>query len=299
MEKTYTSAQLVQAGKDLVDLLLNLCNSTNNISGFLKEYINNLTSEDGIFKKEQQALERFAQSSASINTEAEQMMETSRVNSEQIQNICSQFQALNDSITKVQQGRQEMDENVANLNSRIKEISAFTQNIKEVSEQTNLLSFNASIEAARAGVAGKGFRIIANEVKSLSERTNSLSSEIEGKVRELQRQIQIVAEDNRAHSDFMNSLQKTTVESSEKLLKINMDSADNSAFTARVLEQLSNNQKEMVDSAKKSEEENLAQISAVADRAARNTIQTGDEISFLFELKALFEYMSNHREIFA
>lgn len=66
------------------------------------------------------------------------------------------------------------------------EVKAMLSDIQEVSVKTGILAINASIEAARAGKAGEGFRIIANEVRSLSTRTGSFAKMIEAKMAELQ-----------------------------------------------------------------------------------------------------------------
>lgn len=62
------------------------------------------------------------------------------------------------------------------------EISKMSEAITEISEQTNLLALNASIEAARAGSAGKGFGVVANEIKVLAGQTKSTTEDIESKI---------------------------------------------------------------------------------------------------------------------
>lgn len=64
-------------------------------------------------------------------------------------------------------------------------IALMSQKINEIASQTNLLSLNASIEAARAGDAGRGFAVVADEIGSLAEETDKLTNEIEVIVREL------------------------------------------------------------------------------------------------------------------
>jgi hypothetical protein len=89
----------------------------------------------------------------------------------------------------VSQKTQQTAHSVENLHERAGQIGGIVMLIKEIADQTNLLALNAAIEAARAGEQGRGFAVVADEVRKLAERTSRATSEISTLVASIQDEI--------------------------------------------------------------------------------------------------------------
>ena len=89
-------------------------------------------------------------------------------------------------ILKVRESMRASSKVMKEMNQRAGDISSIVDTINLIAERTNLLSFNASIEAARAGDAGRGFAVVAEEIRNLADRAAKATSDISQIIRSLQ-----------------------------------------------------------------------------------------------------------------
>lgn len=129
----------------------------------------------------------MASSISKINENLEEMSRETKDINESVNEIKNQTTAvqdsskiMNDKIKSMQDSSHKMDDGISAISKRIEtvnttvdKVSNIVSVIEEISSETNLLSLNASIEAARAGDAGKGFAVVAQEIRVLSDNTNT------------------------------------------------------------------------------------------------------------------------------
>ena len=103
-----------------------------------------------------------------------------------VQEVGRQVTATLGRVEEVTDATRTSNEQINGLSTAAERIGAVVQLIQDIAEQTNLLALNATIEAARAGEAGKGFAVVASEVKSLAGQTAKATDEISSQVAEIQ-----------------------------------------------------------------------------------------------------------------
>ena len=197
------------------------------------------------------------------------------------------MEALNKLIaqsSEVQSSVREIGQTIDSTNESAKEISKFSQAITEIASQTNLLSLNASIEAARAGDAGKGFAVVATEIGQLAIQSSNSADEIKKIVEKL-------VADSEASVEVMQKLNANFEQQSEQLddTKDNMQSmADNvdnvSKSTDSIAEHI-----EKLGVAKDQLVEIISDLSAISEENAASSEETNASMQ---ELNATFQVIT-------
>ena len=130
-----------------------------------------------------------------------------------IDNAVEQMKTIDDSV-------QALSETVEIIQSNTVEINSFLSTISAISSQTNLLALNAAIESARAGEHGRGFSIVAEEVRKLAEQTNEATEQIQALISRMQQEVERSTDRMNISSSYVNKGKEITEKAGKSFLHV-------------------------------------------------------------------------------
>jgi len=288
LEKT----ELVKSGLNAVQSMIEYL-AKDAIGGeFLSEYTSSKELQNSATEKQKAALNKLIESSSAMDDETKKISESAGQNIKRLQTVYSEIETLRNSVQKIEEEHKRYVEKFKVLHQEASNIMSLVEGIQNISEQTNLLSFNASIEAAHAGAIGAGFRIIANEVKKLAGNTKGTTEKIKQEVEKLTKSLVELEDGTKANAASLDGLTleaDNTLERFEKVRKIN---SENNANVENISASISSNVKainSMIKNVQEADEVGNRTVALFANCASRNQMLFNDLYSFAYELKAVLE----------
>jgi methyl-accepting chemotaxis protein len=153
-----------------------------------------VTQQRKLLESTASAMTEMESSVAEVALRAQDTMMAAEQANEKVNDVGVSIKQAISNIREQASQIEETSKTAVELNDYGRKIDSIIETIQDIAEQTNLLALNAAIEAARAGEQGRGFAVVADEVRNLASRTKNSTEEIQSMIEIMQKLIQAVVE---------------------------------------------------------------------------------------------------------
>ena len=205
------------------------------LSGRLASHKENSSQIVGLVSSMTEASENIGRSSMAAAEQADRGKEAAQSGHDTVRQALSGIERVSATVTA-------LTGDIDDLAERSREIQSISTAIREIADQTNLLALNAAIEAARAGEHGRGFAVVADEVRKLAEKTATATGEIETQLGRIRLRIGDAVAKSKASQQEMLEAQRLSSQTGAALAGIVAGVADVSREIHHVAEMASDQQ---------------------------------------------------------
>lgn len=199
------SESLVGMMSDLADDMTESGRATDAIIASAKDTLTNCAQSMSHVSSMQDTINEMVDESELIDNKTNEMLNISDDICKRMESYVEQMNSAVDSMREIEASADMTNDSIMSLEKVIGEITVFVKEITNIAEQTNILAINASIESSRAGEYGKGFSVVAGEIRVLAERYKTSSTSVSKTVEKVLKMLSEVKSSNERNLQSVDS----------------------------------------------------------------------------------------------